>query len=61
LVEVDNNIWEIDVFEDSYTNLVIAEVELKSMDDNITIPPWIGIEVTDDPQYANKNMAMRLK
>jgi adenylate cyclase len=45
--------WEIDVFGPPHDGLVIAEVELKSEATELTLPDWIGREVTDDPTYRN--------
>lgn len=52
----DGCAWEIDVFEGENVGLVIAEVELKTEDQDITLPPWIGAEVSDDPRYLNVNL-----
>lgn len=48
--------WELDVFA-SPQELVIAEVELASVDEKIECPQWVGNEVTSDPQYYNSNLA----
>lgn len=49
--------WEIDVFEGDNAGLVLAEVELERPDQPVSIPPWAGPEVTDDPRYYNVNLA----
>ncbi len=49
--------WEVDVFEDENEGLVVAEIELQSEDQNITLPSWCGQEVSDDPRYYNVNLA----
>jgi CYTH domain-containing protein len=48
--------WEVDEFFGENQGLVVAEVELKSEDQAIDRPPWIGKEVTDDPRYYNVNL-----
>lgn len=48
--------WEIDEFEGENAGLVIAEVELESEDQDITLPMWVGEEVTGDPRYYNANL-----
>lgn len=53
---VDGFLWEIDVFHEPNNGLVLAEIELKSADQEITLPDWIDREVTGDPQYYNSNM-----
>jgi adenylate cyclase len=49
-------IWEVDEFEGANRGLFIAEVELKSKDQPVSIPPWVGREVTGDPRYFNANL-----
>lgn len=47
--------WEIDVFE--HEDLIIAEIEFKSIDEEIKVPDWAYLDVTDDPKYLNCNLA----
>jgi len=55
-------IWEIDEFDD--LNLVLAEVELPEAGAEAPIPEWlrprIVREVTDEKQYRNYELALRL-
>jgi adenylate cyclase len=51
--------WEVDVFAGANRGLVLAEVELDAADAAVTLPPWLGGEVTDDHRYANANLAAR--
>ena len=48
--------WEIDEYEGMLKGVVVAEVELSSIDQPITLPSWIGREVTSDAQYRKGNM-----
>ncbi len=52
-------IWDVDVFLDR--RLVLAEIELTSSRDDVTMPDWLAScvirEVTDEPQYLNVNLA----
>jgi CYTH domain-containing protein len=48
--------WEIDEYFGENAGLVVAEVELKSENQQILYPPWIGKEVSDDNRYANSNL-----
>lgn len=52
---------ELDVFDDPFAPLIMAEVEFGSVEESEGfIPPdWFGKEVTEDPAYHNSNMAMR--
>jgi len=45
--------WEIDVFGPPHERLAVAEVELPTEATELTLPDWIGKEVTDDPAYRN--------
>jgi adenylate cyclase len=44
------------VFEGENKGLVIAEIELKSEDQEIALPPWVKADVTHDPRYYNANL-----
>jgi adenylate cyclase len=48
--------WEIDVFEGDNAGLVVAEVELASPHEPVTLPPWVGAEVSGDPRYYNARL-----
>ncbi len=50
-------VWEVDSFSGENAPLVIAEVELDSIDADVALPPWVGREVTDDPRYTNAALA----
>jgi adenylate cyclase len=49
-------LWEIDEFEGDNRGLIIAEVEFKDQTQSVTLPGWIGQEVTGDPRYFNANL-----
>lgn len=49
--------WEVDVFAGDNAGLVVAEVELSAPDQPVTLPPWVGREVTDDVRYRNSYLA----
>ncbi|MEE4364157.1 MAG: CYTH domain-containing protein [Desulfotignum sp.] len=48
--------WVIDRFYGANQGLVVAEVELSSRDQVITVPPWAGKEVTEDARYYNASL-----
>jgi adenylate cyclase len=48
--------WEVDEFEGENRGLIVAEVELEHEDQKISLPDWIGREVTSDPRYFNSNL-----
>ena len=45
--------WEIDVFAGDNDGLIVAEIELGSVDEEFKLPDWIGEDVSDDPRYYN--------
>ena len=54
--------WEIDEFHnvcdpETRKPLWLAEIELKSEDEAIKLPSWVGKEVTADSRYANSHLA----
>lgn len=48
--------WEIDLFKGANEGLIVAEVELTSETESITLPIWVTQEVTGDPKYYNSNL-----
>ncbi len=51
-----NQLWEIDVFQGKNRGLVMAEIELKSAREHVSIPAWLGREVSTDPLYMNTSL-----
>lgn len=58
-VNHETDMWEVDVFEGLNQGLVIAEIELESEDQAVTLPDWVGTEVSGDAKYLNNNLATR--
>jgi adenylate cyclase len=56
-VNQDGVTWEVDVFAGPAEGLIVAEVELCSADQQVSIPDWIGVEVTNDPRYRSSSIA----
>ena len=52
----ESNVWEVDEFHGDNQGLIVAEIELKSEDQNFKIPRWVGKEVTNDLRYYNMNL-----
>ncbi|MBU8848791.1 MAG: CYTH domain-containing protein [Desulfobacterales bacterium] len=48
--------WVIDQFSGDNQGLVVAEIELDSIDQPFEKPDWIGKEVTHDLRYFNSNL-----
>lgn len=49
--------WEVDEFFGANEGLVVAEIELKSVDEQFEKPDWAGENVTADSRYGNQNLA----
>lgn len=57
IVPFNGLIWEIDVFHGHLEGLIVAEVELPSVDTPVEpLPDFIGKEVTGDCRYYNSNL-----
>ena len=48
--------WEIDEFHGRLEGRTLAEIELDHENRSFDIPPFIGEEVTGQPEYYNANM-----
>ena len=48
--------WEIDVFHGQNDGLIVAEVELASEHEALTLPPWVGEDVSAAPRSFNSNL-----
>jgi len=51
---------ELDVFHGALEGLVIAEVEFGTVNqsNSFTPPDWFGDDVTEDPRYTNRSLAI---
>ncbi len=49
--------WIVDCFEEKNAPLVLAEVELSSINDPLEIPAWCWHEVTGQSQWSNASLA----
>lgn len=58
MIPIGNLIWEIDEFCGDNEGLVLAEVELQSETQVVTLPDWIGEEVSGDSRYYNSSLAL---
>lgn len=56
-VRYGDHIWEVDEFAGDNAGLVVAEVELGSIDERPEIPSWIWKEVTGVRYYHNSFLA----
>ncbi len=56
-LEVDGKVWEIDEFLGAHKGLWLAEIELSSETEKVSIPLWAGAEVSEDPRFQNANLS----
>ena len=59
LVKSGDHVFEVDEFHGDNEGLVMAEVELKSADEEPKMPHFIGKEVTGDRRYYNSYLSMQ--
>lgn len=59
LVPVGNHVFEVDEFYGDNEGLVVAEVELSSVDEVFERPTFLGIEVTGDRRYYNSMLTLK--
>lgn len=57
LVDFGNHIFEVDEFHGDNAGLVVAEIELSSLDEEFEKPPFLGKEVTGDGKYYNSSLS----
>jgi len=57
LVKAGEFTFEVDEFYGDNEGLVMAEVELASVDEDFERPDWLGAEVTGDRRYYNSHLA----
>jgi len=55
----NEQLFEVDVFDNKLSGLVLAEIELKNSNQKIDLPNWIGKEVTGDKRYYNSHLAVQ--
>lgn len=53
LVPQGKHTWEVDEFAGDNEGLVVAEIELSSLEEPFEKPEWLGEEVSHDERYYN--------
>jgi adenylate cyclase len=54
----DQVTFEVDVFSGALAGLVIAEVELDTVDQAVELPCWVGDELTHDKRFSNSALSL---
>ena len=57
-IQHQQHVWEVDEFLGKNSGLIVAEIELRSTDEDFERPQWVGEEVSDDPRYHNSRLAV---
>jgi adenylate cyclase len=55
-IEQDGLQWDVDEFVGVNEGLVLAEVQVHNEDQDITLPQWVGREVSNEPKYFNSSL-----
>lgn len=56
LIKNENHTWELDIFHGGNEGLIVAEIELNSIDEKFSLPSWVKEEVSEDIRYYNSNL-----
>ena len=59
-IQFGKHVWEVDVFNGKLAPLIVAEIELSSEDEIFDLPDWVGKEVSDDVEYFNSRLILKL-
>ncbi len=51
---------EVDVFHGKLEGLIFAEIEFESEEQQVTLPAWLGADITSDPQYSNAYLSAKM-
>lgn len=55
----DGEAWTVDEFHGDHDGLILAELEMPSVDHVYVVPAWVGEDVTHLPEYLNSSLATR--
>ncbi|MFL2632956.1 MAG: CYTH domain-containing protein [Candidatus Marivariicella sp.] len=56
MIKINDYIFYVDVFKEKNNGLIIAEIELDSIDSLYPVPYWLGEEVTGQTRYYNSQL-----
>ncbi|MDD3774599.1 MAG: CYTH domain-containing protein [Sulfurovaceae bacterium] len=51
------HLWELDIFENENSGLIVAEIELEDENEEFVLPEWVTTEVSSDPRYTNASLS----
>lgn len=52
----DGMVWTVDEYRGALSGMILAEVELEHAAQAVTLPDWIGREVTADPRFRQSTL-----
>ena len=55
-IHYGDHLWEVDEFGGDNAGLIVAEVELGTVDEAFARPDWVGEEVSHDLRYYNSQL-----
>ena len=55
-IQIENHLWEVDVFQGKLDGLIIAEIELKNENEYFIKPDWIIEDVSSNKEYYNSRL-----
>lgn len=53
------HLWEVDEFHGDNAGLIVAEIELSTLDETFERPSWLGAEITEHARYYNLALSAR--
>lgn len=56
IVPFEDHTWEVDEYHGDLAGLIVTEVELDHPEVEVSLPPFVGREVTGDPRYYNSQL-----
>ena len=57
LIKYKKQLLEVDVFEGFLKGLMLAEIELNSESQKVSLPDWVGKEVTGVKSFYNSQLS----
>jgi adenylate cyclase len=55
-IQIENHLWEVDVFHGKLDGLIIAEIELSDENELFAKPDWVFEDVSDNLEYYNSKL-----
>lgn len=55
-VRHEGKVWEVDVYKGSNAGLITAELEMESLNEEFTTPPWVTADVSNNHKFSNSNL-----